>query len=263
MKKILFIICNYNAHASGALGESLKRLQDIKDDNIVISYFDNGSRDGSADMLQEYYKSGLIDLLVLSKKNMGKAYAMNNLFITAMQMYNVSGQDVLISMDSDISIMDRSFPSQVRSIFAEPGVKYLGYTYFSDYEMKTKSNYNCYKNTEVEIIDGRHYDVLENQHGLGGGILAMPASRFSAVNGYNQHLGPKGTPAIYGGDDAVLLRDLFLAFPNEKALCCTEQMIVHPENDDEEYKQWKKEVIKSMCKNGFKNEALPLKGFYD
>ena len=51
MKKILFIICNYNAHASGALGESLKRLKDIKDDNIVISYFDHGSRDGSEDML--------------------------------------------------------------------------------------------------------------------------------------------------------------------------------------------------------------------
>ena len=40
-------------------------------------------------------------------------------------------------------------------------------------------------------------------------------------------------------------------------------MIVHPENDDEEYKRWKKEVIKSMCKNGFKNEELPLRGFYD
>lgn len=81
MKKILFTVCNYNAHATGALDKSLKRLQDVKDDGVVISYFDNASKDGSEDVLHEYYKSGLIDVLVLSRKNMGKAYAMNKLFI--------------------------------------------------------------------------------------------------------------------------------------------------------------------------------------
>lgn len=40
-------------------------------------YFDNASRDESEDVLLREYKSGLIDVLLLSKNNMGKAYAMN------------------------------------------------------------------------------------------------------------------------------------------------------------------------------------------
>lgn len=85
----------------------------------------------------------------------------------------------------------------------------------------------------------------------------MPMSRFMAVNGYNQHLGPGGAPALYGGDDAMLIRDLFLKFPKEKALCCTDHMIVHPEDADKAYAQWKRDVIKSMCSAGFKNKMLP------
>lgn len=58
-------------------------------------------------------------------------------------MYGLAKDDVLVSMDSDIFIMDKSLPAQVRSLFAA-GVKFLGYTYFSDEDMKTKSPYNYY-----------------------------------------------------------------------------------------------------------------------
>jgi len=40
---------------------------------------------------------------------MGKAYAMNNIFNTASQIYNISKDDILVNMDSDISIMDSYF----------------------------------------------------------------------------------------------------------------------------------------------------------
>jgi len=47
-------------------------------------------------------------------------------------------------------------------LFNEPGIKYLGYAYFLDDEMKTKSSFNYYRAKSTDLINGKHYDVLEN-----------------------------------------------------------------------------------------------------
>ena len=77
------------------------------------------------------------------------------------------------------------------------------------------------------------------------------------------NLGPNGSSAVYGGDDAVLLMKLFKSFPEEKALCCVEKSIVHFDHKDAEYQKWKQDVISNMQHNGFGNSTLPKKGFYD
>lgn len=91
----------------------------------------------------------------------------------------------------------------------------------------------------------------------------MPVSHFTAVGGYNENLGKNGTPAYYGGDDAVLIAKLFKSFQDEIALRCTERMIHHPDTLDTEYKKWKDMVNNNMRKHGFGNCTLPSKGFYD
>lgn len=234
MNNLVFTVCNYNARMNGALDKALPRLALVKEEGTVIAFFDNGSKDGSVELLQDYYRSGLIDILIMQKKNMGKAYAMNRMYEIVRKTYGIAGDDILVNMDSDIQIMDRSFAKKVATAFRQGEIKYMGYQFFSD-EAMTKKTINYYKSAGQLEIGGSRYDILANQHGLGGGILAMRFDHFAGVGGYSEKLGRGGSPAFYGGDDAVLIMKLFKAYPDEKALCCVDKAVVHPDTADPAY----------------------------
>ena len=193
---------------------------------------------------------------------MGKAYAMNTLFHSLIKTYGLNNNDILINLDSDISIVDVDFLNKTRDVFNNSNIKYLGYQMFSDESMTTTTMHTYKSSTQIDI-HGHKFDVLENQHGLGGGIIAMLVDHYVVVGGYNENLGKNHTPAIYGGDDAVLILKLFKAFPTELALCHLDKMVIHPETIDKEYQKWKDDVNNNMCFKGFGNNTLPSKGFYD
>jgi len=143
MKKIFFTICNYNAERNGTLESSIRRLKSVKDADTYIGVYDSGSKDKSGSLLSKYYKSGLVDFLMMSKRNMGKAYGMNRTFDLMSQMFNPAPDDILVNMDSDIQIMDTALLSQLRAVFELHNPKYVGYRFFSD-EAMTNETVNFY-----------------------------------------------------------------------------------------------------------------------
>jgi len=93
--------------------------------------------------------------------------------------------------------------------------------------------------------------------------MAMRMDHYAAVGGYSETCGWNRTACIYSADDCIIQYKLFMTFPAEKALCCTDRMIVHFDTEDDGYKKWKDAMHESINKYGLGSDKLPNKGYYD
>lgn len=168
------------------------------------------SKDDSVDVIRKFYDAGVIDHVILSRKNYGKAFAMNRLYEYLCRAYDIDDNDIIVNMDSDIILNYPDFVKNVMSIRSDPTIGYIGYNFFTDNEMTTHdAEYQqrlIYSGT-VKIGD-IEYGVLDSEQGLAGGVLAMKNFLFKQFK-YMENLGLNGKPAFYGGDDAVLTLRLF------------------------------------------------------
>lgn len=259
--KVHFLICNYNGqHENHALEKSLDALGRLKLPNIYYHIYDNASSDGSVAVINKYVELGLIDTCLLSKQNRGKAFALNRLYEYSSVSYDIADDDIIISMDSDIILREYDFIDKLCQLFTMSNIGYLGFNLYEDYNCQTISPYTVQsKYRETKMLFEHEYAVVDKVSGLAGGILAIRNKLFQSIK-YNENLGKDKTPAVYGGDDAVLTLKLFKS--GQPGLYDLSSKIVHyPHNAD--YNKWKSDVMNNMMDHGFGNSSLPEKGFYD
>ena len=270
--RILFTICNYNADRDGSLADSMKSLELLKTEDVKILVWDNASSDGSQDILKEYQKRGTIDSLVLSGKNMGKAYAMNVLNCFARNIYCAEPMDVVVSMDSDICIHNKLFANELSDVFsANEKLGFVGFEYYEDEGFARKSSYHLLKDgvhirrdTDVPLCGITYHPLYKFAGYLGGAIIAMRSFMFAGVGGYSTDLADGKTLALYGGDDAMLEKKLWEGYGRSHMFLFDERpQIIHRPESDAGYKAWKDGCLDSMRENGFGRCPIPKVGYYD
>lgn len=265
-QRVFFIICNYNGERNGALSRSLDRLSAAKTPDTVVSVFDNGSTDGSVDVLLRHFGNGsgtsghgncvgnTIDSLFLSGGNNGKSRAMNALAENARIAHGMTEMDVLVSMDSDIAIMNPDFIRDMGRMFrSEPRLGFMGFEYYEDEGLAKVSSYNRLERG-VNLSDGtiaafgREYREMCDFAGrLAGGILAMRAGMFLSVGGY-----PTKTPLgrdlpIYGGDDCLIEHALWRKYGGKCLFLFDDRpQIFHPKEADAGYQAWKDKTLADL-----------------
>lgn len=265
-QRVFFIICNYNGERNGALSRSLDRLSEAKTPDTVVSVFDNGSTDGSVEVLLRHFGRGsdtsghssgvgnTIDSLFLSGGNNGKSRAMNALAENARIAHGMEAMDVVVSMDSDIAIMNSDFIRDIGKMFrAEPRLGFMGFEYYEDEGLTKVSPYNRLERG-VNISDGtisafgREYREMCDFAGrLAGGLLAMRAGMFMAVGGY-----PTKTPLgrdlpVYGGDDCLIEHALWRRYGGKCLFLFDDRpQIFHPKETDAGYQAWKDKSLADL-----------------
>ena len=69
--RTFIICCNYNEERTGSLAGCLASVGKNKLADTYFAVADNGSKDGSAELLKANYQNGTINLLMLSPNNLG------------------------------------------------------------------------------------------------------------------------------------------------------------------------------------------------
>jgi len=270
--KIFFIVCNYNAQRNGSLADSMKSLERLKTNETKILVWDNASSDGSQDILKDYQSKGIIDNLVLSDRNMGKAYALNVLATFARNIYDAMPMDILVSMDSDICIHNGKFANELIEVFSSNRkLGFIGFEYYEDEAFSKKSSYHkmaegIHIRHDIAVpLCGVEYHPLDNFGGfLGGALMAMRVGMFSEIGGYSTDLANGGNIALYGGDDSMLENKLWRSYGKVCMFLFDERpQILHRPDSDDGYREWKGNCLKSMQKDGYGKCYIPKVGYYD
>jgi glycosyltransferase involved in cell wall biosynthesis len=263
--KSIILCCNYNEGRTGNLIRSLDTLKKNKLDNTIIGIIDNGSKDNSAQIINEFVKNGTVDCFIHNKKNLGKPKALNLLFKYIINVYELTRDDICIHIDSDIKIYD-NFIKDCENCFNSFNDCYLYFSRGSSNEHEI-----IYDHTHA-IDDSEYIDVDDNYlkvhrgPGIAGGLWGMKVSSFIDVNLYRENRGKNGKSAIYGGDDGFLIYDLFCKNANKFAYVHKTKYHFHPGNTDEEYQKWKVQqslLTGKINQTAEDNVLLAEKGFYD
>lgn len=269
MKKII-VCCNYNEEKTGNLKNCLYSLCNIKDKDSIIGIIDNNSIDNSKSLISEYMSLGLIDYCIFAKENLGKAKALNSLFLSILNSQKlinpIDKNDVIIHLDSDISLHQNFLNDAEYFLSSGSNVLYTSELSLTPNKF-TSSTYHTFNRSSHVLkvtYDNREFlTYYKNTHGICGCSIAMRVGDFLRVGMYDLHLGKNKTSAIYGGDDAVLLLKLNHEFPHLNTIISVSDWNVHPETKDKAYQDWKIMVNNTMAKGGFGNSMIPDKGFYD
>lgn len=262
MKHVL-IFCNYFEGRTGNLEKCLESFYKCKQNNdVVVGFIDNGSTDSSYEIVKKYIDNKFIDYYIFNAKNVGKAKAQNSL-VKYILINNKFDENTLVYLiDSDIQILDDSLIYKMDGVFSNnKDISLISCEIVNENGKNFKDIFNDFDNTEK--INDLDFYIVKQQNGIQGSLYIIPISIFLKVGMYNEDLGKDRMSAIYGGDDAVLELKIFKTFPDMKNLICKSIKYFHPKTVDEEYNNWKIEQNSLMCKNGFGNNILDNKGFYD
>ena len=258
--RTFIICCNYNEERTGSLDGCLDSVRGAKLADTYFAVADNGSKDGSAELLKANYRSGTIDLLMLSPKNLGKPKMLNLLLAEILKRETIAPDDLIMSLDSDIKLGGNGeFFSHTQALCTAARGN------FSAMSVQLSENNNHWvdfsKLVPVEFNGDKVY-FWPHSDGVAGPVIIAPYSTWSTIHGYRENCGKNGTSAIYGADDCMLFRDAY-AYTGGKPIMISSKLIsLHPETRDEAYQAWKDETNRIMAKC-FGNSELPEKGFYD
>jgi len=236
-------ICNYNA--GNKLKDTLDSISKAKKNhNINVVVFDNASKDNSKDIIIDHK---IINHSYISPKNVGKARAIN--YIVSKILTNISDDDLIFSLDSDIYLIEEDFFDKT--------IKYW---------KLLKNHVSCLicwqegvslyrRQLKFQKYNKLEYFVPSEGYGYGiaGGAMLIPYKNWKAVNGYRENCG------LFGGDDGNLTLDLFRTI--KKPICVVKNLrVFHPGDNNIEYRKWKDEALIQQIKNG---KCLKNKGFFE
>ena len=260
--KSIVISCNYNEEKTGNLEDCLKHLQETKLNNTIIGMIDNNSKDNSVSLIKKYKDNKTIDLAFQLPQNIGKARALNILFKQLLLHYDISSQDLVIHLDSDISL-PKEYIKDSEHVFNTFNDCILYLTLSSkDKNTFIYNNGHQFDLNLFKMTDKPPYKSMPICTGINGGILSMKCSVFHFVNYYNEYFRIDGKPTIYGGDDAYLILQLSRYFKNYKVYINSNLFHYHPEPIDIEY--WKIDQVKKLQIQGINGTTqLDNKGYYD
>lgn len=263
--KSLIICCNYNEEKTGNLERTLKALQENKLENTLIGIIDNGSKDKSNLLINEYVQNKTIDGFISSSKNLGKPKAMNALFKYMLGAYKFYNDDICIHIDSDI-MMYNNFIKESEHVFLTYKDCYLFFSLGSSKLNEIEYDNGHFFKPDELIKVNEIYGKIQRGPGIQGALWSMPLNSFMKVKLYRENNGKNGTSAIYGGDDGFLVYDLFNLDKNKFAYTNLNLYHYHPPVLDLAYKEWKAEqnnYAGAITKTSEINEKLATKGFYD
>lgn len=261
--KSVIISCNYNEEQTGSLESCLQHLQQTKLDNTIIGIIDNNSKDNSISLIKKYTDNKTIDFALKLPQNIGKARALNFLFKQLLIKYDISSQDLVTHLDSDISL-PKEYVKDSEYVFNTFDDCCLYLTLSSRDPDKFVYNYgHMFDINLFNITDKPPYKNMPICLGINGGIITMKCYEFHAMNYYNELCRRDGKPTIFGGDDAHIINMLYKLFHNYKVYINGDIFHYHPDTKDPEYFKWKLNYAQNLTKQYNNNIQLEDKGFYD
>ena len=258
--RTFIICCNYNEERTGSLANCLASVRQNKLGDTYFAVADNGSKDGSAELLKANYQNGTINLLLLSRKNLGKPKILNMLLAEIVKREAIAPDDLIMSLDSDITLGGngeffshaQALCTAARGNFSAMSVQLSDYNiHWVDFSKLTPVDFN-----------GDKVYFWQNSDGVAGPVLITPYSTWSAIHGYRENCGKNGASSIYSADDCMLFRDAYAHTGGKPIMISAKLISRHPETKDKAYQAWKDETNR-LLNLGFGNSMLPEKGFYD
>ena len=198
-----------------------------------ISVADNASTDGTREYLQEIFRMGKINKLVLLDRNYGIAAASNTL-------WELSEADYFVKLDNDIELINSNWTDSFIKILNQK----------SDFKIGAVS-YNFYRNSPdaptIDIVDAGNikFELPRNTAEIYGGCVFIKKNIHSELGYWSEDFGR------YGWEDTdygirLMLSGYNCAFALENNL-----MVHHGETEDvkdADYMAFKKKKFKDLSK---------------
>lgn len=268
--KTIIICCNYNEGRTGNLERCLTYLQQAKLPNTIVGIIDNASKDNSKDIIDKYKANNVIDYVLMAPKNFGKAKGLNMLFKQLLTLYDISSQDLVLHIDSDIAMYKNYIKDAEYCFKTYPNCQLFisnGSSILNEFK---KDNLHIFDYNKLQNTPDNNYQFMPMCPGICGCIWTMKVWSFCYVNYYRENLGKNGTSAIYGGDDGLLNLDLLQLFKYTPASVYLNpnEYHYHPKTNDIKYQEWKNTQNALIAAKLFNNDQnaddeLAGKGFFD
>ena len=230
----------------------------------MFGIVDNNSKDNSLSLIKKYKENNTIDIALKLPQNIGKARALNFLFKQLLKFYDISSQDLVTHLDSDISL-PKEYIKDSEYVFNTFNDCCLYLTLSSkDPNKFIYNNGHMFNINLFNITDKPPYKSMPICKGINGGIISMKCYAFHMMNYYYENCRKDGKPTIYGGDDAYVIAMLNNLFSTYKVYINSNLFHYHPDTIDKEYLKWKVEYAQNLEKRYFNNNIQLIdKGFYD
>lgn len=251
MRRIFIVSCNYNVKDLTNIIESNKKIIN-NSSNILYSIIDNNSTVEKTD-----FKSISNIIYVSLNKNIGKAKAINLLVNKLNEKYVIKDDDLIFSLDSDITITNPNFfkiLEECYKLFDKNKICCLVCNQIGNNLTKRNLAFLNFNNIFNYFIpsEGFGYQIA------GGGII-IPYKHWKAIKGYDETLGVNKTANIYSGADGRIMYNIFMK--TDLSICLIKELeVFHPFDTDEGYKKWKEQQHKDMLTYGY---TTAVNGFYD
>lgn len=255
--KTIIISCNYFAKSENRLKNCLESLKMIKLPNTIILMGDNNSTDGSVELIQEYVDNGTVDVFYKSPKNIGKAKMLNLLYYIAKTKIGVEPNDVLMHIDSDITVKTENYLSIVEDYYEKILNKEI-VNAIIPYQNDLKEQWFLFDVNKIQAKNEfGHIVKTTNNYHIAGGCFSTLCKYHEMIGGYTFKQGVNGYP-IYGGDDAFYMLYLNnIVKGNFKTI--TSLKVSHIPESDKEFRKWKRTANWNIA-HGVQCNA---KGFFD
>lgn len=245
MYRIFLVSCNYNVKNLKKIIDNNKNIIG-KDNNILYSIIDNCS------LIEKTDFKSISNIIYMSlSKNIGKAKATNLLIDKLNEKYLIGDNDLIFSLDSDISLNNPNFFKVLHNcykLFENNKISCIACYQVGNSLFKRDINFLNYKDEFNYFIPSEKFG-----YGIPGGGLITTYKNWKLVKGYSENRG------IYGSNDGTFFLNAsnITGYP----ICVIKELeIFHPFEDDIKYKEWKETAHKQQNKYG---KCVEEKGFYD
>jgi hypothetical protein len=235
MKVNLFIPTYHRLEMTKRCLESVLPLVETSQFDVNVFIGDNNSPKEMTDWLDTLSSEQVF--IFKSDKNIGKAGIIN-------QMYIQKGYDcdVLISLDSDMIFKYDSYnfiDEMVIALVENPEFGLLS-TFQENNDQHLWNGLSETKTTKHHIIKYGKFNSVA------GGCIVLSNVMWKTIGGYSTH------GKVYGFDDGLMMQSVHLKGAQVGVI--ENVKLFHPDDENEEYRAWKKENIAQRKEKGFFDE---------
>jgi len=247
----MIIICGVTYNRKPLVEQWLTSLFRNFPKNAILYIADNGSKDGTCDLLRDVEKDVRVGQVIYNGKNLGKAKAFNILFDISTKKYPQG--KYIVSSDSDIGV-SAGWHTKLLEVFEDfkDDTAQLGWV-SPIYE----SSNNPIPHNVDDILEmaEKYKGKLIDNISCPGGFIMFPVSMYKKAGGYC-------IDNVYGGIDGSYLHHCrkhgFRCGFTPR--CVVKHIKGGPEYDN--YEKWKREKQTQLKKHGVFNYKI-TKGFWD